>query len=788
MEYYARTRYHSVEKIEVLLNHLSLVGALAKQYGREIKSENITEILGYLHDAGKRTDKFQKVLDKQLSHLDHAEVSAQVLKKLRDDGDLNVYDDRLLYIMMNILAGHHSIFREKYADPFSIENNTKDANGATGIFRLPVDFSVRNITEDDGKENVLSSMDEFNDIVNYIKSNNLVPYTNLSAGIDLDSMSKAARMLYCRMLFSCLVDADYTCSAYAEAHPFYKYDDIPSISKALLENDRTISDDSLLQKLDAMHDSFQKPEFVKLPINILRNRVYNEAALAGQNCTPGLYTMTAPTGLGKTLALIKFALEQAKRNGQKRVIVVLPFLSIITQNAQTYKEVFGDDIVIEADSSVHDRAIKQLADKWDAPIIVTTTVSFFETLFTATAPKLRKLHRVANSVVVFDESQALNHTLQSVTIRTLEALGKHFNTTVLLSTATQPLYNARTDLNADITEIIDDIPTLYKDYAALKNTGVDFLVDKKNPSDYTDIADHFKAETEALYIVNTTKKARKMYETVKQLHPGNTLLLTGLQTPLDKKCTIDKARDILKSNMRTDNKTPIHLVSTQCIEAGVDVDFKTGCREYAPLTSIIQSAGRINRECKRNGHMLVFLLNDTFEAAPSESYIFESRVSLSMARKACKQGNCLDINNPNNINIYYKNVYSGTEGHDKGYNQRECVPDTISYAEAEENMKLMGEKYKIIEDDERLTVIVPSKNDVNGIYDQLLAKFESNSYELEKKDMITAHDISVSVIGSKKNMAMIAAKCKPLYCKGEPTGWYVGTSDIYDSETGLCMS
>lgn len=765
---------------ENLLSHLLLVGKLAGLYGGEINSANITEMLGLLHDTGKATAKFQNVLDGNLTLVDHAEVSAQVLYALQERGNISFRDKRILYIMMNILAGHHSRFWDEYADGWFISEKG-------GIYSLPGSFEHRNVTKDSPKENALSSMDEFENIIKYVTDNCLLRKTDISSGYDLDDMSESARMLYCRMLFSCLVDADYTCAAYASVHTGYNMNDIPDIAFGL-SLDRIIEDDKLLKKLNNYHDRLVAGSGTTNPVNVLRNRVYKDAEDAGKSCTPGLYTMTAPTGLGKTLALIKFALEQAKRNRQKRVIVVLPYLSIIQQNAEKYKEIFGKDVVIEADSSVrNDKELKGLADRWDAPVIVTTTVNFFETLMSGRASRLRKLHRIVNSVVVFDESQSLDNKLLSVTMRTLESLGRHFNTTVLLSTATQPSYNDRKDLNADFTEIISDVPGLYSEYGILKNTVTDFVTDGTNFSYYA-LADRFSDDDEVIYIVNTTKKAWELYLAVSSRHPGDTYLLTGLQAPGDKKRVIQTVQTLLRKRRNNDKeKRPVHLVSTQCIEAGVDIDFLKGCREYSPLTSIIQSAGRINRECKRSGYMLVFSFDD--KSGPGQSYINEMGQSLHMAKNV---HGALNINDPSVIKAYYKELYGGDPGSDYGYKEPDeygeddYVEDTVCYAEHYENMLMMDEKYKVIEDaDVSATVIVPSASDID-LYKRLLDKYMNNGYVLNKKDMTEAHDISVNVTGRKRT-DFIAEHSMPLTYAGEETGWYIARNDIYDSDTGLKM-
>ena len=762
MEYYAHPN-------ELLINHLRLTGYLAKEYGKDIGSEKVTEFLGYLHDVGKRTKKFQDVLKGQQFHVDHAIVAAEALAYLYREGKVHADDESILFIMMHILAAHHSEFHGEY-------DSSCQYIDEEGLYILPKDLSAIHPTLDDNKENALSLEDEFNQILSFISENNLLEDISDEEYLPLANMNEAAKMLYCRMLFSCLVDADYTSTQYATAYEGYSGKDIEKISDILLA-DNELKPELFLKRLNEYHEELSS-KGKEIEINKLRNKVYTYADTAGKSFVAGIYTMTAPTGLGKTLALIKFGLEQAKKNGQKRIIVVLPYLSIIEQNADVYKKIFGEDMVIESDSLADNtEEQRELSDRWDAPIIVTTSVNFFQTLFSARAAGLRKLHRVANSVIVFDESQTLPFGVTSVSVRTLEALTEHFGTTVLLSTATQPSYNRRKDLSILMREVIGNVDELYEQYDRVKNTKTDFEADG-NLLTYKTLSDRYIDKDRVLYVVNTTQKAEDLFNIVKKNNDGDTFLLSSRLVPLHKKEVLNKVRE------RLDAKKTCHLVSTQCIEAGVDVSFPVGCREYAPLTSIIQTAGRVGRNGE-GGSMYIFSLED--DKVPDVYYKNESTISMYMARQ---HGEDMNINCPKLIDEYYTKLYAGTEGSDDGYmNGKREKKGSVSKAEADEDIHSMYEAYHIIENKEQYHIIVPYKPKIE-LFNELMNKYQNNGYAISKKDMKLAHGITVNIIGNGKAADYILRHCHMLFLKGEngriPLDWFIADmDDIYDDMSGL---
>lgn len=739
---------------ESLIHHLRLTGDLASRYGKEFGCEQLACQLGLLHDVGKHTQKFQKVLHHELGRIDHAIVAAEIYNDelLGNGKGQYIYNESIHIILLRILAGHHSCFSGLY------DADNYDTYIEKDYYLLPEDFSERNITSDNGKEHAVSSQNEFDDICKFIQENKLIIPIDQKEYSRFPEMDNAAKMLFARMLFSCLVDADYTASA--------------NVSKEIEDfgtSNCIIDKDQFLNALHEFRCGFAHDN-QKEGMNVLRNIVYQNATEMGRELPVGIYTMTAPTGTGKTLALIKFALEQAKKNGQNRIFVVLPFLSIISQNVKTYQKIFGDSLVLEDDSIVeNDDETREYAEKWDMPIIVTTSVRFFQTLFAAEAPALRKLHQITNSVVVFDESQTLPYDLTSVTMRTLSALPLYYGTTVLLSTATQPNYKVRKGLKWEATDVIKNPDELYKEYDKIKNTEIVFDINKEYTFD--DLAGHFQSNEQVLYICNTTKKARLLYESVtERIGEENVFLLSSRLCTQHKEEVIDTVRKRLMAGIKC------HLISTQGIEAGVDIDFPIGCREYSPFTSITQAAGRINRNGKGKGRMLVFRMKgDTKYDFPDQTYQNEANISYSMA---CKNEGSININELKNIEYYFQCLYGGYAGEDK---------ESIRICEVEEDILKMSQEYRLIEDKGQYTIIVPHDRKT---FENLMKEIIGSGYRVKKSDMKEYQKISVKIIGNGKVYEFLKLHCHQLKVRTKYGDsyipWFVADKDsIYDGKTGL---
>jgi CRISPR-associated endonuclease/helicase Cas3 len=353
------------------------------------------------------------------------------------------------------------------------------------------------------------------------------------------------------------------------------------------------------------------------PVDASREGVYQDclAAAAGP---VGMYRLPAPTGSGKTLAGAAFAVRHAALHGKSRVIVAVPYITITEQNAAVYRSLLDasdpriDPVVLEHHSSVdldtpaegmagRMRWARLAAENWDAPFVVTTTVQLFESLFARRPARMRKVHRLANAVIVLDEEQALPHLLLPPVLDALRVLTQRFGTTVLLASATQPEWWELSPLrDVQAWDVITDPAPLY---AALQRVTYQWWTTPK-PT-LAQVAERAGSDEQALVVVNTVADARNVATALSD-HAGTDSSVFHLSTAM---CALHR-RDVLDAvRHRLTNRSPVHLVSTQLIEAGVDVDFPVVYRAVAPADSLQQAAGRANREGRlgpRSGRVVIF--------------------------------------------------------------------------------------------------------------------------------------------------------------------------------------
>ena len=428
-----------------------------------------------------------------------------------------------------------------------------------------------------------------------------------------------------RMLYSCLVDADY------------------------LDTERFMSDGAVERgNGEALHVLLNKLEQYVAPwwnptneLNKRRCEVL-KACMEGGEREKGLFTLTVPTGGGKTVASIAFALHHAVRHGMDRVIYVIPYTSIIEQTASVFRGIFGEGNVVEHhsnascevgdDSNTTQYRFIQATENWDAPIIVTTAVQFFESLYANRPSKCRKLHNIANSVVIFDEAQMLPTEQLRPCVAAIGALVTCFGASAVLCTATQPVLN---DLfrqyapNLESTELCPRVSDLFTQLRRTTFEGVGTL-------NADALAEKLAALPQVLCIVNSRKAAQEVYAKLPQ---AGSFHLSTLMYPAHRRAVLAEIRQRLKDGL------PCRVVSTSLIEAGVDVDFPAVYREMAGLDSILQAAGRCNREGKRqDGIISIFRFNRLQEG-------IKENITRSLTESYT------DISSPECIEEYYRRIY-----------------------------------------------------------------------------------------------------------------------------------
>ncbi|MDL5039813.1 CRISPR-associated helicase Cas3' [Heyndrickxia coagulans] len=542
----------------------------ARRFSHTFDRYGITAIAAIAHDLGKKSGAFVQYLkaDKKIrGSVQHAIGGAIALHDIMQRG---VQDERMI-MAAAIVAGHHTgmpdlntVFDEKIPD-------------APQYLKTIPDLSQ-------------TEMQIIKDI--------LKRFPGLPLGGKSDSKSPFAyKEMLMRMCFSALVDADFL-----DTERYFDY------GKSIKRQGKAFS----IHQLDEQLQNYMLELRMKgkdKEINRYRNEVYTACREAAKQ--PLFFrALVVPTGLGKTLASIAFALEQAKRFNKKRVIVALPFVNIIDQTAQKYQEVFGKASVLEQHSQLSytddkDEAMERArlaAENWDSfPIIVTTTVELFESLFSNRTSKVRKLHRLANSVIILDEFQKLPIHVLAPIFQALHLLMEHFNVTVVLCSAT-PLSFENAKLIGNMGTPIEICKNRNQLFASMKR--VEYIRVEK-PLTVSELVARMKEHPAALCILNTREDAFRVYrEAIHQKLNGQYIYhLSNRMCPHHRKKVIEQIKEDLK------NEKSILVIATSLVEAGVDFDFPAVFRAMAPLDSIVQAAGRSNREGKlEKGAVFIFEL------------------------------------------------------------------------------------------------------------------------------------------------------------------------------------
>jgi CRISPR-associated endonuclease/helicase Cas3 len=422
--------------------------------------------------------------------------------------------------------------------------------------------------------------------------------------------------LWVRMLFSCLVDAD-----------FLDTEDFMSGDRAKARNGFMPVDElekRLAERLALMAQEVAARGEAESQVNRKRAEVLR-ACLSKAECPPGVFSLTVPTGGGKTLSSLAFALRHAVRHGKRRVIYAIPYTSIIEQTAGIFRGIFSDENVIEHHSNVEvdekqETARSRLAcENWDAPLIVTTNVQLLESLFASRTSRCRKLHNLVGSIIVLDEAQLLPVPYLQPVVDVLRLLVKDYGVTLVLCTATQPTLESRNGFDqarqlrgfaaGEIREIVNDVAGLY---SALERVKVHLPADLKTPSNWEQLAPQVAGHDAVLAIVGRRADARELYTRVKAQDRSGLWHLSGLMCAQHRSDTIADIKQALLARRQElaagQSPAPIRVISTQLVEAGVDIDFPVVYRALAGLDSIAQAAGRCNREGRlAKGEVHVFV-------------------------------------------------------------------------------------------------------------------------------------------------------------------------------------
>lgn len=563
------------QKEQTILAHLQGTAAQAKAFASPFGAEEQAELAGLAHDIGKYTQAFQKRLRGMTIPVDHSTAGAVECWQMRQP------------FAAFAVAGHHGGLPDGGSQTDGPDQSTlwgRIKRKERGLLE-PYESWRQEIT---------------------------LPQAGVPAFIR--KQSGPEWVFFTRMLYSCLVDADFL------------------DTEAFMEGQSRAASETFVEQLWDKLQNYLSGWFPpKGELNRQRCEILQACIRAGDAQQMGLFSLTVPTGGGKTVASLAFALAHAKRHGLRRVIYVIPYTSIIEQTAEVFRAILGAENVLEHHSnalydleSEADPLTIRLAkatENWDMPVVVTTAVQFFESLYACRSSQCRKLHNIAGSVVIFDEAQMLPVPYLRPCIWAISQLIKDYGVSAVLCTATQPA------LKPAFEEFLPEVSMREICPAGVCQQEVFRRVSFQQAGTLTweALASRLNAYDQVLCIVNTRNAAREVY---RRLDRAGSFHLSTLMYPSHRKSQLAEIRRRLKEGL------PCRVVSTSLIEAGVDVDFPTVFREMAGLDSILQAAGRCNREGKRSaGESMVFIFEGE-EKMPPLFFIAIGAGKHAMARHA----------------------------------------------------------------------------------------------------------------------------------------------------------
>jgi CRISPR-associated endonuclease/helicase Cas3 len=660
------------EEWQPLIDHLQKTAEMARDFGADANIADLAYIAGLVHDLGKYSAEFQKRLEGG-PRVDHSTAGAKELKALLKGTQQEVFAQLLAYPIL----GHHAGLPD-YGSETDLEGGTvcgrlKNNIPHYGAYRSELDLSALSFPQ-------------------------RLPIRPLRLPILPDKPPKDyfgfSLSFLTRMIYSALVDADFqeTETYMKGAKPRGGHDEIPT----------------LRDKLDAHLKQFENPTS---EINRKRNEILQACIEKGKSEKPGFFSLTVPTGGGKTLASMAFALHHAAEHGLKRVIYVIPFTTIIEQNAGVFKGFLGEANVLEHHSnfdweskkredadnrtnSVYAK-LKLAAENWDIPIVVTTNVQFFESLFANKSSRCRKLHNIARSVIIFDEAQMLPREYMRPAMAAVWELVTNYGASAVFCTATQPGLERFLPAETKVTELAPNPQELFDFYKRVEVKHLGTLTDEE-------LLARLNAHEQALCIVNTRRHAGGLFNGLRG--EGNYHLST-LMCPAHRRAKLAEIKERLSSGQ------PCRVVSTTVMEAGIDLDFPVGYRALSGLDSINQAAGRVNREMKRG-------VSEMFVFEPKSEFIKKTpsflKQTAEVARMVLRDHAEAPISIPA-IQAFFGQLYNLQDPQAFDFKKiMNCFEDT----EGKFSFEKAARDFQIIEDP-TVTVIIPFNEEAERLIEEL---------------------------------------------------------------------
>lgn len=682
-----------------LEDHASAVSRLAADFAAAFGSSSWAALAGLWHDLGKFREGFQRYIHQcgdpdahiegRVAGADKTHSAAGALWAQRYLSELDKRSGPVIArVLAYLIAGHHAGLPD-----WAGENNSLN-------WRFSRDESAKELSTTLAAEiphallKPVSPLPDIKDLMRY--RDNEIP---------------GRFALWVRMLFSCLVDADFldteTFMAPGKVATRQGFSSLEAMETRLSEY------------LDGMAKAVAERGDAGSKVNRKRAEVLR-ACLAKAALSPGVFSLTVPTGGGKTLSSLAFALRHAGLYGKRRIVYAIPYTSIIEQTADVFGGIFGEDNVVEHHSNVEadenrETTRSRLAcENWDAPLIVTTNVQLLESLFASKTSRCRKLHNLVGSVIVLDEAQLLPVTFLQPVVDALRLLVNDYGVTLVLCTATQPTLESRNSFDqardlrgfapGEVREIVDDVPGLYAD---LERVRVHLPTDLNTPCSWGDLATEMAAHDAVLAVVGRRADARELYGRLKAESGVGLWHLSGLMCAQHRSDTIAAIKAALNQRRRAlcagQAVTPVRVVCTQLVEAGVDIDFPVVYRALAGLDSIAQAAGRCNREGRlERGEVFVFVPPKS--PPPGLLLMAEQATRIlwsSLARGADPMG-------VERFVEYFRKFYGDARLDDKGI----CRLLRVG-READVSFRTAAERFRLIDEQEGATVFVRYKRDKN---------------------------------------------------------------------------
>jgi CRISPR-associated endonuclease/helicase Cas3 len=668
---------------QALAEHLLNVAHLAESFGAQLGVAKAARLAGLLHDLGKYTPEFQARLAGSKERVDHSTAGAAIVGQLTAGNDRAVAD-----LIAYAIAGHHAGLPDKHGpEPSTLANRLE----AYSTDRL-----------DPGWTSELTP-----DARDLLPAFVLKPVENAKRSFQWSLLG--------RMIFSCLVDADFR-----DTEQFYARIEGRGVDREWPTLATVMPD--LTVRYDAHMARMRKAD---IPVNVLRGEILDHVR-GSAGMSPGLFTLTVPTGGGKTLASLGFALDHARIHGHRRIIFSIPFTSIIDQTAEIFRNVLGDGIVLEHHSAIEEEAfepreregsdkLKLAMEDWAAPVVVTTNVQLFESLFASRSSRTRKLHNIAGSVIVLDEAQTLPRPLLVPAVWMIEALARDYGCTVVLCTATQPALDRGrfpdkhpAGLPLAGRELAPDPIKMNRAFKRVK-------LHHAGPMSDSDLINELRAAPKSLVVVNSRKHALQLYRAAEAAGLDGLIHLSTRQYAADRRRILDD----VKRRLSPESGTPCRLIATSLVEAGVDLDFPRAWRAEAGLDQLMQAAGRVNREGRRPLEESIVTVFDAPDCpAPSDIRGLTGDMKRIMDRHP-------DLSTLAAMEEYFGEVYwrVGIEGLDRGRVDRQPIREKfmLEPSGTDFSYRSAAENFRMIESG-MMPVIVPREDEARRAVELLKVK------------------------------------------------------------------